>query len=250
MNSEKLRRQAEKILPPPDQKARYVQEMFTSIAPVYDLLNSVMSLGLHGLWRRHAVYLSRLRPGDSALDVATGTGDFAFALASRVGPEGSVIATDFSEGMLDLARAKAARKDPNNVVRFQWADAMGLPFEDNTFKAATVGFAGRNVTDLRQLFSEMGRVVVPGGRVVHLEISKPTLPVFRELFRFYFYTLVPAIGGAIARSRSAYTYLPNSLTPFPQPEGLAEIMRQAGLKNVRYYPLAFGTVTIHVGEPS
>ncbi len=240
-------RRARAVLPPPEQKAGYVREMFTSIAPRYDLLNGVMSLGLHGLWRRHAVRLSRLRPGDRALDIATGTGDFALALARQVGPAGEVIGTDFSEGMLELAEQKARRAGLDGVVRFRWADALDLPFEAGEFDAVTVGFAGRNVTDLHRFFAEMRRVVRRGGRVVHLEISRPTLPLFRLLFEAYFYYLVPRIGAALARSRSAYTYLPNSLTPFPDPDELAGIMRQAGLVSVRYYPLALGTVTIHVG---
>lgn len=236
------------MLPPPEQKAQYVREMFTSIAPTYDRLNSVMSLGLHSLWRRRAVSLCRLGPGDSALDIATGTGDFALALARAVGPTGKVVGADFSEGMLDLARIKAKQAGLNDIVQFEWADALDLPFEDGRFDAATVGFAGRNVTDLHRFFAEMRRVVRPGGRVVHLELSKPTLPVFRSLYQVYFYNLVPLVGGALARSRGAYTYLPNSLTSFPSPPELARIMREAGLVKIRYYPLALGTVTIHVGE--
>lgn len=243
-----MRKRAAMVLPPPDHKATYVREMFTSIAPTYDRLNAVMSLGLHRLWRRHAVVLSGLRPGDRALDVATGTGDFALALADRVGPRGGVIGTDFSEGMLELAAAKAHAAGLDHVVQFEWADALDLPYEDGEFDAATVGFAGRNVTDLHQFFSELRRVVRPGGRVIHLELSKPTLPVFRTLYRIYFFHLVPLVGAALARSRAAYTYLPNSLTPFPDADELSEVMRGAGLTRVRYYPLAFGTVTIHVGR--
>jgi demethylmenaquinone methyltransferase/2-methoxy-6-polyprenyl-1,4-benzoquinol methylase len=244
---ERLRQRAAQVLPPPDHKARYVREMFTSIAPVYDRLNSVMSLGLHSMWRRRAVALSGVRPGDRALDVATGTGDFALALARRVGPTGEVIGTDFSEAMLELAAVKARQAGVSDRVSFEWADALDLPYEDGEFAAATVGFAGRNVTDLRRFFSELCRVVRPGGRVVHLELSRPTMPGFRTLYRLYFYNLVPLVGGALARSRAAYTYLPNSLTPFPPPEEISRLMREAGLKNVRHYGLALGTVTIHVG---
>ncbi len=248
MPGDRLRSRASRMLPPPEQKAQYVREMFTSIAPTYDRLNSVISLGLHRLWRERAVSLSGLRPGDRALDVATGTGDFALALARRVGLTGRVVGTDFSEGMLELAAAKARAAGLDGVVSFEWADALDLPYEDGEFAAATVGFAGRNVTDIHRMFSEMRRVVRPGGRVIHLELSRPTLPLFRSLYQVYFYHLVPLVGGALARSRAAYTYLPNSLTPFPEPDELAEIMREAGLTKVRYYPLAFGTVTIHVGE--
>ncbi len=250
MDDERLHRRAAAVLPPPEEKARYVREMFTSIAPTYDRLNSVISLGLHGLWRRRAVVLTGLRPGDSALDVATGTGDFALALGRRVGPRGRVTGTDFSDAMLELAAAKAERAGLADRVYFEWADALDLPFEDGAFDAVTVGFAGRNVTDLHRFFAEMRRVTRPGGRVVHLELSMPTMPVFRTVYRLYFHHVVPLVGAALARSRGAYTYLPNSLTPFPNPQALATIMREAGLRKVRYYPLAFGTVTIHVGEAS
>lgn len=243
-----MKRRAERVLPPPDEKAGYVRHMFTRIAPGYDRLNSVMSLGLHRMWRRYAIALTGLRRGDSALDVATGTGDFAFALARKVGPEGRIVGVDFSEGMLRLARQKALGFPLSHVVRFEWADALDLPFEDGVFDAVTVGFAGRNVTDLHRFFAEMRRVLRPGGRVVHLELSKPTMPVFSTLYRLYFYYLVPVLGSALAGARAAYTYLPNSLTPFPPQEELAEIMREAGLVDVRYYPLAFGTVTVHVGR--
>jgi len=235
------------ILPRPEEKAAYVRAMFTGIAPTYDRLNRLMSLGLDRQWRRWAVVHARLQPGDRALDVATGTGDIAFALARRVGPEGEVVGVDFSDGMLDLAGSKARAQGVAGFVRFQWADALELPFEDGEFDAATVGFAGRNVTDLSRFFSEMRRVVRPGGKVVHLEISRPKLPVFRILFRLYFYHLVPLIEGRLAGSRDAYTYLPNSLTLFPGVDELARIMRDAGLREVRFYPLAFGAITMHVG---
>lgn len=248
MDDKALQKRAQRVLPPPDQKAGYVRHMFTRIAPRYDRLNSVMSLGLHRMWRRYAIALSGLRAGGSALDIATGTGDFAFALAQRVGPGGRVVGVDFSEGMLRLARQKALTFPLSQVVRFEWADALDLPFGDGEFDAVTAGFAGRNVTDLHKFFSEMRRVLLPGGRAVHLELSKPTLPVFSALYRLYFYRVVPVLGSALAGARSAYTYLPNSLTPFPSRDELAEIMREAGLVDVRYYPLAFGTVTIHVGR--
>ncbi len=247
MEDTRLRRRAAKVLPAPDAKAAYVREMFTSIAPTYDLLNRVMSLGMDRQWRRRAVALTGLKRGDRALDVATGTGDLAFELALRVGPRGEVVGTDFSEGMLALAAEKARAAGKESTVRFEWADALDLPFRDGEFDAVTVGFAGRNVTDLNRFFAEMRRVVRPGGRVVHLELSRPTLPVFRTIYRYYFYHLVPRIEGTLSRSPTAYTYLPNSLTVFPSPPELSEIMRQAGLRDVRYFPLALGTVTIHVG---
>jgi demethylmenaquinone methyltransferase/2-methoxy-6-polyprenyl-1,4-benzoquinol methylase len=235
------------ILPPPERKAEYVREMFTSIAPRYDLINRLMTLGLDTQWRRWAVLRAGVRHGDRALDVATGTGDLALELARRVGPTGAVVGVDFSEGMLGLAEGKARAAGLANIAHFRWADALDLPFEDGEFDAATVGFAGRNVTDLYRFFSEMRRVVRPGGRVVHLEISRPTAPILSALFKVYFYHVIPVVEGRLAGARAAYTYLPSSLTLFPSPPELARIMGEAGLKDVRYYPLTFGTVTIHVG---
>ncbi|MEJ7652233.1 MAG: ubiquinone/menaquinone biosynthesis methyltransferase [Chloroflexia bacterium] len=242
----RLRRRAAAVLPPPDQKAAYVRDMFTDIAPRYDLLNGVMSLGMHHVWRRHAVRLAGLRAGDSALDVATGTGDFALhspgASAGRArGRRG------LQRGDAQTRRTKVARGGCRALRLLRVGRCLDLPFEDDEFDAATVGFAGRNVTDLRRFFSEMRRVVRPGGRVVHLELSKPTTPGFRTIYDAYLHYVVPRVGGALAGSRSAYTYLPNSLTPFPDPQSLAGVMREAGLEPVRWRPLAFGTVTLHIG---
>lgn len=242
-----LRRRARLLLPRPEEKAVFVREMFTAIAPRYDLLNRVMSLGLDGQWRRWAVLHARVRRGDRALDVATGTGDLAIALARRVGPTGEVVGLDFSAGMLALAERKGRERGLERRMRWVHGDALALPFADGEFDAATVAFAGRNVTDLRRYFAELRRVVRPGGRVVHLEISRPTLPVFRELFRLYFYNVVPLVEGRLAGARGAYTYLPNSLTLFPAPAALARIMEGAGLRGVSGFPLALGAVTIHVG---
>jgi demethylmenaquinone methyltransferase/2-methoxy-6-polyprenyl-1,4-benzoquinol methylase len=216
--------------------------MFDRIAGVYDRMNTVMTAGLHHKWRRRAADLAALEPGDEALDVACGTGDLAFELFSRVGARGSVTAVDFSERMLELARAK----DPRSTVQFQWADALALPFGDGSFDAATVGFGARNFSDLQRGISEMARVVRPGGRVVILEITTPQRPPLSTFFRVWFDHLVPALG-RLAGDPKAYTYLPNSVRRFPGPQELSAVMERAGLGEIRYLITAGGIIALHVG---
>ena len=219
--------------------------MFDAIAPRYDLLNSVLSVRLHHHWRRVAAAQTRLSPGDRALDVCTGTGDLALELARRVGRSGQVIGGDFSLPMLRLGAEKAARR--GGIVRMALADAQRLPFSDNLFDAATVAFGIRNVTDIEQGIREMARVVRPGGRVVLLEFSQPTNPVFAALYRWYSFTVLPFLGGLISGRRSAYEYLPSSVRAFHSREALTQVMSQAGLRDITVTNLTFGTVAIHCG---
>jgi demethylmenaquinone methyltransferase/2-methoxy-6-polyprenyl-1,4-benzoquinol methylase len=212
--------------------------MFDRIAGVYDVMNSVMTAGLHHQWRRRAADLAELRPGDRALDVATGTGDLAIELATRVGPGGSVTGTDFSENMLERARAKAPE------IAFEWGDALRLPYADGAFDAATVGFGARNFSDLEQGLREMARVVRPGGKVVVLEITTPTRPPLSTFFSVWFDRLVPLLG----RFDDAYTYLPSSVRRFPGPEALAGVMAQVGLVDVRWVLTGGGIIALHHGR--
>jgi demethylmenaquinone methyltransferase/2-methoxy-6-polyprenyl-1,4-benzoquinol methylase len=221
--------------------------MFTRIAPYYDLLNTLLSAGLHYRWRRHAADLTALQPGHLALDVATGTGDFALELWRRVGPSGKVVASDFSWGMLRAASAKFLQRGLQGHLRLVGGDALNLPFLSHTFHAATVAFAGRNVVDLHALFREMKRVVRPGGKVVFLELGRPRIPLVSHLFGFYFRRITPLVGRLISRDRIAYSYLPESVYTFPEPEELAQIMREAGLQQVSYRLLSLGIATVHVG---
>jgi demethylmenaquinone methyltransferase / 2-methoxy-6-polyprenyl-1,4-benzoquinol methylase len=215
-----------------------VQAMFDRIAGVYDVMNSVMTAGLHHQWRRRAADLAELRPGDRALDVATGTGDLAIELAGRVRPGGSVTGTDFSENMLARARAKAPE------IAFEWGDALQLPYPDGAFDAATVGFGARNFSDLEQGLREMARVVRPGGKVVVLEITTPTRPPLSTFFSIWFDRIVPLLG----RFDDAYTYLPSSVRRFPGPEPLAGAMARAGLEDVRWILTAGGIIALHHGR--
>ena len=225
--------------------ATQVRTMFDRIAGVYDLMNTAMTAGLHHRWRQRAAELTQLDPGGAALDVCCGTGDLALELSGRVGPEGSVVGCDFSERMLDLARGKAATRGAENV-RFEWADALQLPYDDDSFDAATVGFGARNLQDLDQGLGELARVLRPGGRVVILEITQPHRPPLSAFYSLWFDRIVPLLG-TLAGDRSAYTYLPESVKRFPSPHGLAERMGRAGFPRVRYLVLAGGIITIHAG---
>jgi len=217
--------------------------MFDRIAGFYDVMNTVMTAGLHHGWRRRAVDLARVGPGDRVLDVATGTGDLALELARRVAPGGAVVASDFSQEMLARARTKgAAAAAP---VMFEWANAMELPYADGEFAAATVGFGARNFSDLDQGLREMTRVVRPGGTVVVLEITTPTRPPLSTFYRMWFDRVVPVIG-RLAGDEEAYSYLPNSVKRFPGPHELAARMDACGL-DVRYILTAGGIIALHAG---
>jgi demethylmenaquinone methyltransferase/2-methoxy-6-polyprenyl-1,4-benzoquinol methylase len=225
------------------QFAGQVNRMFDRIAGRYDLLNSLMTVGLHHRWRERAAKRTRLEPGDSALDVCCGTGDLALELASRVSPGGHVVGCDFSEPMLDLAREKAAGTDG---VRFEWADALNLPYDAERFDAVTVGFGVRNLSDLDRGLGEMSRVLRPGGRLVILEITQPTRPPLSTFYSLWFDRIVPVLG-RLTSDPEAYSYLPESVRSFPSPRGLAEKMDGAGLRQVRWTVLAGGIIAIHSG---
>jgi demethylmenaquinone methyltransferase / 2-methoxy-6-polyprenyl-1,4-benzoquinol methylase len=217
-----------------------VRAMFDRIARVYDLMNSVMTAGLHHRWRERAADLAAVRSGDRALDVASGTGDLAVELARRVGPTGSVVGSDFSEAMLERAREKSS------AVTWEWANALELPYPDDDFDAATVGFGARNFSDLDRGLSELARVVRPGGRVVILEITTPQRPPLSTFFSIWFDRVVPALG-RLAGDPDAYAYLPSSVKRFPGPEGLAARMAGVGLTDVRWILTAGGIIALHAG---
>jgi demethylmenaquinone methyltransferase/2-methoxy-6-polyprenyl-1,4-benzoquinol methylase len=260
-------------------EAVQVRAMFDRIAGVYDLLNTVMTAGLHHRWRARAVDIAQVGPGSRVLDVATGTGDLAIELARRVSPGGEVIGSDFSESMLDRARVKgakalaavapdasqgtlsgAASSGPAGL-RFEWGDALELPYAESSFDAATVGFGARNFSDLGRGLREMARVVRPGGRVVVLEMTTPTHPPLSLFYRAWFDRVVPVIGklaaplaGLPSRARDspsettiadAYTYLPNSVKRFHSPAALAAEMERAGLVEIGYVLMAGGIIALH-----
>lgn len=225
-------------------QASEVRGMFDRIAGIYDLLNGVMSAGLHHRWRTRAVDLAAVGPGSRVLDVATGTGDLALELARRVAPGGEVVGSDFSEGMLARARGKPA---PGGVeMRFEWGDALELPYAADRFDAATVGFGARNFADLGRGLDELVRVVRPGGRVVVLDFTTPTRPPLSLFYRVWFDRVVPQLG-RLTGNPEAYAYLPRSVKRFPAPAALAAEFERAGLREIHYLLTAGGIVTIHVG---
>ncbi len=240
------------VLPPIEEKRSYVRQMFTDIAPRYDLMNRLMTLGRDRVWRRTVVELCNLPRYGRLLDVATGTGDIGYE-ALKQDKSLDVVGVDLTREMMVRGRGKV-RDARGSTVSFPFAeaDALALPFADNSFDAATSGFMMRNVVDVHRAFVEQRRVVKPGGRVVCLEITLPRTPVFGPLFQLYFFKVVPLIGSVVTGQRSAYTYLPHSALKFPQPPELAAIMRAAGLRDVQYR-LAMpglgrtGTVAVHWG---
>jgi demethylmenaquinone methyltransferase/2-methoxy-6-polyprenyl-1,4-benzoquinol methylase len=228
------------------EKARFVSAMFSRIARRYDLMNGLMTLGMHHSWRRVAARQTIASPDGPALDLATGTGDLAIDLA-EVHPHRTVVGADFSLGMLAVARDKLDGLDEVRRVRLLAADALALPFAARTFACVTSAFLLRNLADLEQGLREMRRVTRPGGRVVALEITQMRAPGFTALFRLYFHRVVPWIGQLVGGDREAYSYLPQSVDRFVTPGELAALMGKVGLRGVTYRRLGLGTVTIHTG---
>jgi demethylmenaquinone methyltransferase/2-methoxy-6-polyprenyl-1,4-benzoquinol methylase len=225
-------------------KERYVRDMFASIAPQYDRLNTILSFNRHKAWRRYAVRLARVHPGSCCLDVCSGTGDFAIDLARAAGREGRVIGSDFCEPMVRCGVHKTAHA--RGAISMMVANAEQLPYPSSVFDVATVGFGIRNVAHIDRALEELARVVKPGGRVVVLEFTRPRDRWYSPLLDFYLFRLLPRIGGALS-CREAYTYLPESMKRFVSREELASAMQLAGLCDVQVRDLNFGTVCIHLG---
>ena len=230
-----------------DAKREYVADLFARIAPRYDLMNSLMTLGMHHRWKhRTARHTARGLEGP-ALDIATGTGDLLLGLARQ--PRVShAVGVDLLPEMLALGRAKATGRPESARTTLVLGDALALPFPDNSFACATAGFSLRNMPDLPQALAEMVRVVRPGGRVTTLELTPLRSGLKARLFRPYFHLLVPLLGRLIAGDRAAYTYLPQSVDYFPDAPRLARMFEETGLVDVGYQLLGFGTVALHQGR--
>jgi len=222
-----------------------VRGVFSHIARRYDLMNSVMSFGLHHVWRRRTVAEAGLTPGCTVLDVAAGTGDLALALA-RTGLPSKVVATDFVSEMLDIARAKAVGWSGPTELEFEIQDGQALTFPDASFDVVTVSFGVRNMPDRAAAFSESLRVLKDGGRYLILEFSAPRSALFRPLFKLYTGVIVPLLGAVIAGDRASYQYLNDSIMQFPAPELLGDELCAAGFSQVRWVPMLFGAVNLHV----
>ncbi len=229
------------------QEPARIRGMFAAIARTYDPLNHLLSLNRDKAWRRFTAEAVGAGPGDRVLDVCTGTADLARALAERIGPSGSVTATDFCEEMVRLGAPKAARAGGARIA-LGVADTLRLPFRDGAFRGVTVGFGIRNVADLRAAIREMARVTAPGGRVAILEFTRPSNPLFRFAYYVYFLILLPILGNLVAGGRrNAYGYLPRSVLKFPERDELRRIVEECGLVDVKVHARTMGVIPVHVG---
>lgn len=235
-----------------EKKATYVKAVFNDIASGYDKMNLLMTWGMLPIWQKKVMHLTELKPGDKALDVCCGTGEMTFKACKRVGSFGGAVGLDFSEEMLEVAKSKKEAM-PLLSVEFLQGDAMALPFQDGLFDAATNGFALRNVSDIKGCIGEMARVVRKGGKVVCIDVSRPSFPLSRLFFNLYYYHIVPWLGKKLGNDNeieagyAPYTWLAESLRNFPSRKGIVSIYESVGLKAVKAYPVGFGAATIYVG---
>lgn len=230
-----------------DEKVRRVGAVFDSVAGKYDVMNDVMSLGIHRLWKRYALELSGVRKGSRVLDLAGGTGDLAARLARMAGPEGEVVLADINAAMLEVGRARLLDQGIAGNVRFVQANAECLPFPDNHFDCVTIAFGLRNVTDKDAALRSMYRVLKPGGRLLVLEFSKPVVPGLAPLYDLYSFKLLPLMGKLIANDAASYQYLAESIRMHPDQNTLRDMMAAAGFEDCSYHNLSGGIVALHRG---
>lgn len=232
---------------PADKKVSLVADVFHSVAAKYDIMNDVMSMGVHRLWKRFTIDCSGVRPGQKVLDLAGGTGDITALFSRRVGPSGKVVLADINESMLRVGRDKLRDLGLVNNIEFVQANAEALPFADNTFDIITIGFGLRNVTDKDAALRSMFRVLKPGGRLLVLEFSKPSTQWLSKVYDIYSFKVLPAMGQLIANDRESYQYLAESIRMHPDQETLKSMMQQAGFGDVTYHNLTGGIVALHRG---
>jgi demethylmenaquinone methyltransferase/2-methoxy-6-polyprenyl-1,4-benzoquinol methylase len=237
-------------LPTTEEKADYVLKQFNRIARRYDLANDTISLGMHRFWKEAAINALEIKADGQYLDVCCGTGDLTLLIAQKLSSNGKVFGLDFSTGMLEVAKLRLSQSNGNNYesASFIEGDAENLPFADNQFDSAVISFGLRNLTHLDKGLAEMTRVVKSGGKVVNLDLGKPTGLFFPPFYYFYFRHIVPIIGQLLQKDMKAYTYLPQSLDTYPDPVGISKLFTAAGLTNVQHIPLAMGSVALHIGS--
>lgn len=230
-----------------NEKVQAVRRHFNRVAPKYDFMNSLLSFGIQHVWKRAAIRMLDLHRGDTILDVCGGTGDLAILASGRTGPKGRVVIYDINWKMIEAGRPKIDPYPLLGNIGYVQGDAEEISFPDQTFDAAMVGFGIRNLTHLRRGFSEMHRVLKPGGKILCLEFSQPTNPAFRALYDFYSFNIMPFLGELIAGSAESYACLPETIRMFPLPEELADMLRDTGFGQIRYQSFTNGIAVAHVG---
>ncbi len=241
---------AEKVNPYRDDlrpKTAQVRDMFDSIAPAYDFMNRAMTFGIDRSWRSKAVKLIKAKQPRTILDIATGTADLAIKLAKELDPE-SVTGVDLSEGMIEIGRRKVEAEKLSDVINLQQADCLALPFDNNSFDCVTVAYGVRNFEHLDRGYSEMLRVLRPGGMICVLELSTPISPLVKPFYKLYTSCIIPAAGRLVSKDVRAYSYLPESIAAVPQGERMLGLMSDAGFTDCRCIPLTFGTCSIYLAE--
>lgn len=233
---------------PMNEKVAKVKQVFDSVAGNYDLMNDLMSLGIHRLWKQFAIRRLRVRPGQQILDVAGGTGDLARLMHERLAGRGSVTIYDINANMLERGRQRLVDEGRVQGVYWTQGNAEELPFPDNTFHAVTIGFGIRNVTQMDAAFREMVRVLRPGGQLLCLEFSHIAIPFLEPLYEAYSFKILPELGEWVAQDRASYQYLAESIRRFPDQKHVATLLEECGLFGVRYHNLSAGIAAVHLGR--
>ena len=229
-------------------KVQWVMDHFNTVAKKYDFMNTVLSGGIHHLWKRTAVNLLELRPGQTVLDVCGGTGDLALLAARAVGPTGQVLLYDMNWAMIERGRPRVSTSCVGDRIRYVQGNAEIMGLEKEVFDAAMIGFGIRNLTDMKKGLKEMVRVLKPGGKLMCLEFSMPTAPLFRKLYDLHSFYIMPLLGKIFVGSEQAYLYLPESIRLFPPPDTFSQLFEKVGLTHVRYKKKTNGIAVIHVGQ--
>ncbi|AEB28277.1 bifunctional demethylmenaquinone methyltransferase/2-methoxy-6-polyprenyl-1,4-benzoquinol methylase UbiE [Francisella hispaniensis] len=232
---------------PWEEKQKKVAGVFHSVAAKYDLMNDLMSFGIHRIWKKQTIAKSGIRKGDNVLDLAGGTGDLAYKFCQMVGPQGKVILSDINSSMLEIGKEKLTNKGCVGNIEYVQANAECLPFPDNYFDCITISFGLRNVTDKEKALASMCRVLKPGGRLLVLEFSKPIIPLLSKVYDEYSFKALPFLGKIITQDAESYKYLAESIRKHPDQQTLKQMMYDTGFDNVEYQNMTGGIVALHIG---